>query len=91
MPAVPTAPLRQRIFYGWVMVATLAVVNFAVQATGTLNLGLFIVPMSDDLGISRSVFGCKCPQRPYLGSLPGISTLHPCGRSFRSVSSRSSS
>jgi MFS family permease len=48
---------KQRPFYGWVIVATLGMVNFATAATGTLNLGLFIIPMSESLEISRGVFG----------------------------------
>ena len=63
--------MRSRIFYGWVIVATLAVVNFAVHATGTLNLGLFIVPMGDDLGISRGVFGWLTTSRSLAGGLSG--------------------
>mgnify|MGYP005836314831 CR=1 FL=1 len=48
---------RPRWFYGWTIVATLCMVNFATAATGTLNLGLFIIPMSEGLGISRGIFG----------------------------------
>jgi len=51
------AAKRSRWFYGWTVVATLCMVNFATAATGTLNLGLFIIPMSEGLGISRGVFG----------------------------------
>ena len=32
-------------------------INFATMATGTLNFGLFILPMGDSLGMSRSQFG----------------------------------
>ena len=31
--------------------------NFATMATGTLNFGLFVLPMGDSLGMSRSQFG----------------------------------
>ncbi|MDP3061876.1 MAG: MFS transporter [Chloroflexota bacterium] len=46
-----------KLFYGWVVVGALFMTNFAVQATGTLNFGLFVLPMSADLGISRSLIG----------------------------------
>ena len=32
-------------------------VNFSTMATGTLNYGLFVLPMQSDLGISRASFG----------------------------------
>ncbi|MBW2065075.1 MAG: MFS transporter [Deltaproteobacteria bacterium] len=49
--------MAAKIFYGWIIVATLSVVNFAAEAAGGLNLGLFIIPMCEDLGFSRSIFG----------------------------------
>ena len=45
------------MFYGWVIVATMWAVNFSSMATGTLNLGLFVLPMGAALGMSRSQFG----------------------------------
>jgi len=69
--AVRTGLLGRRIFYGWIVVVTLFVVNFAVQATGTLNLGLFITPMCDDLGISRATFGWFATSRSLTGSVSG--------------------
>ena len=45
------------LFYGWTIVAALFVVNFATMATGTLNFGLFVLPMSNDLHMSRSFIG----------------------------------
>ena len=32
-------------------------INFASMATGTLSLGLFVLPMGDALGMSRGQFG----------------------------------
>ena len=55
-PAIE-APLRHRFFYGWVIVATMFAVNFSTMATGTLNYGLFVLPMQGELGISRASFG----------------------------------
>lgn len=49
--------MAAKIFYGWIIVATLSVVNFAAEAAGGLNLGLFIIPMCSELGLSRSIFG----------------------------------
>ena len=48
---------RGTLFYGWVVVAVLAVAGAANMALGTLNYGLFIKPMGEDLGIGRAVFG----------------------------------
>ena len=48
---------QRRIFYGWVIVATMFVVNFSTMATGTLNYGLFVLPMQRDLALSRATFG----------------------------------
>ena len=53
-----TPPSEQRrIFYGWLIVATMFVVNFSTMATGTLNYGLFVLPMQRDLALSRATFG----------------------------------
>ena len=51
------APKRPRFFYGWVIVATMFAVNFSTMATGTLNYGLFVLPMQNELGLSRATFG----------------------------------
>lgn len=48
---------RPRFFYGWVIVATMFAVNFSTMATGTLNYGLFVLPMQQDLAVSRATFG----------------------------------
>ena len=45
------------LYYGWIIIAALFVVNFAIQATGMFNLGLFVIPMCNDMGISRGQFG----------------------------------
>jgi len=64
--------LRLRIFYGWIVAATLFVVNFATHAAGTMNLGLFIIPMGNDLGISRSLFGWLTTSRSLAGGASGV-------------------
>lgn len=50
-------PHTRRFFYGWVIVATMFAVNFSTMATGTLNYGLFVLPMQSELGLSRATFG----------------------------------
>jgi MFS family permease len=62
----------KRLYYGWVVVATLFVVNFATQATGTLNLGFFIIPMGSDLGILRAMFGWLTTARALAGGASGL-------------------
>ena len=49
--------LQKRLFYGWVIVASTFAINFSTMATGTLNFGLFVLPMGRALGMSRSQFG----------------------------------
>lgn len=51
------APRRERIFYGWIIVAAMFAINFSTMATGTLNYGLFVLPMQRDLALSRATFG----------------------------------
>jgi MFS family permease len=46
-----------RLFYGWVIVAVMAAAGALSMALGTLNFGLFVKPMGDELGFGRSVFG----------------------------------
>ena len=48
---------RGPIFYGWVIVASMFLVNYSTMATGTLNFGPFIVPMGEGLDMTRSDFG----------------------------------
>ena len=47
----------RRFFYGWVIVGVMAVSSAVGMAKGTLNFGLFVKPMGDDLGIGRASFG----------------------------------
>ncbi len=58
MLIVPDAtPGQRRFFYGWVIVATMFAINFSTMATGTLNYGLFVLPMQRELALSRASFG----------------------------------
>ena len=49
--------VQKRLFYGWVVVASTFAINFSTMATGTLNFGLFVLPMGAALGMSRGQFG----------------------------------
>jgi MFS family permease len=49
--------IADKIFYGWVIVGTMWLINFSTMATGNLNLGLFVLPMTNTLGMSRQQFG----------------------------------
>ena len=48
---------RKGIYYGWVIVAVMATAGAVSMAMGSLNFGLFIKPMGDQLGIGRAWFG----------------------------------
>ena len=48
---------RPRFFYGWVIVAVMAATGAVSMGMGSLNFGLFIKPMGDELGIGRAAFG----------------------------------
>lgn len=45
--------LQKRIFYGWVIVAVVFTVNLASNVTASFTFGLFVIPMSEDLDVSR--------------------------------------
>jgi MFS family permease len=49
--------LHGRVYYGWVIVAVMSIAGATVIGLGTVNFGLFIKPMSEELGISRASFG----------------------------------
>ncbi|MFN8559455.1 MAG: MFS transporter [Dehalococcoidia bacterium] len=56
--AIGARTARQaRFYYGWVVVAVMAAAGAASMALATLNFGLFIKPMGDELGLGRAVFG----------------------------------
>jgi MFS family permease len=48
---------RTKIFYGWYIVAGLASVGAVSAGMGGVNFGLFIPPMSEELGIKHAIFG----------------------------------
>ena len=59
-PAPPATPVpggrRPRYFYGWNIVGAAAAAMFASSALQGYGTGAFLVPMSDDLGWSRTEF-----------------------------------
>ena len=60
---------RPRFFYGWVIVAVMGASGAVSMAMGSLNFGLFIKPMGDDLGIGRAAFGWAQTARQGAGAL----------------------
>ena len=47
----------RRFYYGWVIVAVMATSRAVTMGMGSLNFGLFIKPMGDQLDIGRASFG----------------------------------
>ena len=58
-----------RFFYGWVVVGVMAASGAVSMAMGSLNFGLFIKPMGDDLGIGRAYFGWAQTARQAAGAV----------------------
>ncbi|MDA0676922.1 MAG: MFS transporter, partial [Chloroflexi bacterium] len=48
---------RKKPFYGWYIVGVMACASAVSMGMGSLNFGLFIKPMGDELGIGRAMFG----------------------------------
>ena len=66
------APPAARVYYGWVIVASFFLLNIAGQASGTLNFGLFVIPISEELGLSRQTIGWAQTGRLLAGGLSGV-------------------
>ncbi len=60
---------QPRFFYGWVIVAIMGASGAVSMAMGSLNFGLFIKPMGDELGIGRAAFGWAQTARQGAGAL----------------------
>jgi len=58
-----------RFFYGWVVVGVMAASGAVSMAMGSLNFGLFIKPMGDDLRIGRAYFGWAQTARQAAGAV----------------------
>ena len=44
------------MYFGWYVLIGIGLVQIANTAAGSLNFSMFVVPMSDDLKISRTIF-----------------------------------
>ena len=56
-------------FYGWVIVAVTGVAGATSMGMALFNIGLFIKPMGDELGIGRAAFGWSQTLRQVGGAL----------------------
>ena len=65
----PSTEESSRFFYGWVIVAIMGASGAVSMAMGSLNFGLFIKPMGDELGIGRAAFGWAQTARQGAGAL----------------------
>jgi MFS family permease len=59
-------------YYGWVIVAAFFALNAAGQASGTLNFGFFVIPMAEELGLSRQAIGWAQTMRLWASGLSGV-------------------
>ncbi len=57
------------LYYGWVVVIALALTGCLSMTFATLNFGLFIRPMGDQLGINRATFGWAMSARMGVGAI----------------------
>ena len=64
-----SADEQPRFFYGWLIVIVMGASGAVSMAMGSLNFGLFIKPMGDDLGIGRAAFGWAQTARQGAGAL----------------------
>ena len=64
--------LNRRIYYGWIIVGTFFFLNIAGQASGTLNFGLLVIPLSDELGLNRQMIGWAQTARLWAGGASGL-------------------
>ena len=48
---------RPRVYYGWAIVAAIGTLSIVLANMVGANIGVFVTPMSDDLGVGRSIFG----------------------------------
>ncbi|MSQ32004.1 MAG: MFS transporter [Dehalococcoidia bacterium] len=60
---------KPKLFYGWIIVGVLAIVNGVTMAMGTVNFGLFPKPMGDEISAGRSMFGWAQTARQITGAV----------------------
>ena len=76
-PLPGQARRSSRPYYGWVIVAALGVAGGVSMFVGIGNFGIFVAPMSEELGLSNSAFGWALSARlfgfaasgPFIGRL----------------------
>ena len=69
---LPSRTTRPRFYYGWVIVASLFTINVAVHTSGMFSFGVFLVPMSEELGVSRGGLGLGITARMLASGLTSI-------------------
>ncbi len=47
---------QTNVYFGWFVLCGVGLVQLVSNASGSLNLSIFIVPMSEELGFSRTLF-----------------------------------
>ena len=72
-PIIATDQARSpsRPYYGWVIVAALGVAGGASMFVGIGNFGIFVAPMSEELGLGNSAFGWALSARLFGFALSG--------------------
>lgn len=68
MNLIISSKSKNRLFYGWYIVAGLATISMVSVGMGGMNLGLFVIPMQDELGITHFYTCIRCH--------------HPCENKF---------
>ena len=53
---MPVQPKKPRFYYGWIIVVVSALTDFVSFGAGNNSLGVFLRPMSESLGWSRTLF-----------------------------------
>ena len=52
----PPSPLKKKLYHGWILVAVTLIAGAFTTGAGTWGVSLFVKPMTDELGWSRSAF-----------------------------------
>ncbi len=69
-PTVPV-PLPSRIYYGWVVVASVFVMHMAAASLGPSTFSFFMADMGADLGVSRSALSLAVTLRLVVAGMVG--------------------
>ena len=63
---------RPRVYYGWAIVAAIGTLSVVLANMVGANIGVFVTPMSEDLGAGRSIFGWAFTVRMVAFGLSGF-------------------